>query len=442
MKKFFTLAAVAMMAFAPFAQAQVKVDAAGLRTRIAKSDADIANAKRNTRAATWLDRGDLFVEAFNAPAAGAYVGMDLRSAELMFGTPASQGEQLFGEASYARYSFSTIDAFFIKDEAGTDRMAFYLPTLVIAEDALAKAIEAYQRAYELDGGSASKVRAGLKAVGDAYKTAAGNDFSQQQYAAAAMAFAMAYDVQLAAPSNVVDTMACFNAGFLYTVDQKFDLGRDFLEKALAYGYENNGDTYFYLYHCYFGLKDEAKAKEVLMTGLQKYPHSTQIIEGLLAIYTQGDNDPNDIIPLVEKAIAEDPTNPALYSGLGLVYDKLSQPDKAIEAFARSAELTPNDFGANFNLGLLCIKRGDKLNEEFNATSSSLSTEQYDAGLAAVNAAYSAAITPLEKALNLKAGDPATIELLKNLSFRLRDEAGMMDKYNHYNELFKALPAAQ
>lgn len=438
MKKVLVLALVALMAAMPFAQAQVKVDAAGLRSRIAKSDEEIANPKRNTRSAVWVDRGNLFVEAFNAPSAGAYIGMDLRSAELMLGKPQSVGEQQVGQATYARYSFATIDAFFAPDEAGVERLVFFLPTLVVTENALAKATEAYEKAYALDKGAAAKVRTGLKSVGDAYKLAAANDFSQQQYESAAKAFALAYDVQLIDPNNVIDTMSCYNAGFLYVVNQQFEPAKEFLEKALAYGYENGGDVYFYLYHTYHGLDDQTKAKEILLAGLQKFPNSTQILEGLMAVYTSGDNNPRDIIPLVEKAIADDPQNPALYSGLGLVYDKLGEPDKAIEAFRKSSELMPDDFGAAFNFGLLCIKRGDKLNEEFNASASSLSSEQYEAGLAAVNAAYATAIAPLEKALSLKEGDPTTIELLKNLAFRLRDEPGMMEKYNTYNELFKAL----
>ncbi|MDR2885371.1 MAG: hypothetical protein LBU95_01135, partial [Rikenellaceae bacterium] len=196
--------------------------------------------------------------------------------------------------------------------------------------------------------------------------------------------------------------------------------------------------YFYLYHCYFGQKNVEKAKAILMQGLTKYPGNSRIVEGLLAIYTSGEGDPKEVIPLVEKAIQNDPKNAGLYSGLGLVQDKLGNVDASIAAFAKAAELSPKDYSANFNLGLLYIKQGDKMNADFSKKVFP-TREEYDAALAGANKVYGEAIAPLERALSLKNGDPSAIELLKNLSFRLRDEPGMMDKYNKYNEMFKALP---
>ena len=34
--------------------------------------------------------------------------------------------------------------------------------------------------------------------------------------------------------------------------------------------------------------------------------------------------------------------------------------------------------------------------------------------------------------------PNTVDYIKSISFRLRDEPGMMDKYNEYNELLKKM----
>ena len=78
---------------------------------------------------------------------------------------------------------------------------------------------------------------------------------------------------------------------------------------------------------------------------------------------------------------------------------------------------------------------DALNKEFNARPYS-SQAAYDADLKAVNEVYMDALPCFEKALAIKPNDPDTLEVLKSLCFRLRDEEGMMDKYNHYNALFK------
>ncbi|MFR9520050.1 MAG: hypothetical protein SNF99_04125 [Rikenellaceae bacterium] len=45
---------------------------------------------------------------------------------------------------------------------------------------------------------------------------------------------------------------------------------------------------------------------------------------------------------------------------------------------------------------------------------------------------------MERAHELRPDDLATVEYLKSLCFRLRDEDGIMDKYNQYNDLFNEM----
>lgn len=86
-------------------------------------------------------------------------------------------------------------------------------------------------------------------------------------------------------------------------------------------------------------------------------------------------------------------------------------------------------------------KGDEVNKEMNAKQYS-SQAAYDADLKEVNAIYMEAIPWLEKALELKPEDPSSVELLKSICFRLRDEEGMMDKYTKYNEMFKKIQGQQ
>lgn len=122
-----------------------------------------------------------------------------------------------------------------------------------------------------------------------------------------------------------------------------------------------GDTYYYLNICQAGEGKNAEAKETLMEGIKAFPMNTKLVEGLLSVYAATGEDPNTIIPIVEEAIQKDPKNPELYAGLGRVYDKLGQADKSIEAFNHALSLAPEDFGTNFNIGLMLIKQGDAAN---------------------------------------------------------------------------------
>ena len=56
MKKTFLTAFAALLVAIPAVQAQ-KVNKSGLLTKIEKSDADIADAKKNAKASTWINRG-------------------------------------------------------------------------------------------------------------------------------------------------------------------------------------------------------------------------------------------------------------------------------------------------------------------------------------------------------------------------------------------------
>jgi len=76
--------------------------------------------------------------------------------------------------------------------------------------------------------------------------------------------------------------------------------------------------------------------------------------------------------------------------------------------------------------------------EFNGKSFT-SREERDAEMAKLNEAYAKALAPLEKAHSINPEEPITVELLKSLYFRLRDESPeMMDNFNKYNELFKSM----
>lgn len=430
MRRLLSFVAVALMiCTATTIKAQMKVDEDAINRKIAKSDADIQNPKKNVKPAVWIERGKVFTEAADAPTNGVFATMDSTALALMFGEKAKITKEVAGE-TYKVIEYPYFDVYM---QNGI--VKFWDTKKEIYPGAIDKASEAYAKAYEID--KAAKVKDGYLAIGNFHKQNAGNYFSLQNFPKAAKAFRQAYDAQMHPTVNFIDTAAIFNAGFLYTVALDYANGIDNLKKALEYQYENDGDIYYYMFHCYYGLKDNANARDILLKGLARYPKNNRIVEGLLGLYSSGGGDPKEIVPIVEKAIEDDPKNPELWGGLGRIYDKLGDPEKSIQAFAKAAELTPNDFSANFNLGLLYVKRGDMMSQELNKKQFT-SQKEYDAAYAIVLDAYQASIDPLEKALAAQPNDPATIELLKGVTFRLRDRDGIMEKYDKYNEMFKAL----
>lgn len=57
-----------------------------------------------------------------------------------------------------------------------------------------------------------------------------------------------------------------------------------------------------------------KAKDVLLTGIGKFPKNERILDGLMQLYTaeQGVGDPADLIALIDKAIEDNPSNVDLW----------------------------------------------------------------------------------------------------------------------------------
>ena len=88
MKKTFLTAFAALLVAIPAVQAQ-KVNKSGLLTKIEKSDADIADAKKNAKASTWINRGKALYEAAVEPTKSLFVNMDAAMLKLAVGEPSA-----------------------------------------------------------------------------------------------------------------------------------------------------------------------------------------------------------------------------------------------------------------------------------------------------------------------------------------------------------------
>ena len=169
------------------------------------------------------------------------------------------------------------------------------------------------------------------------------------------------------------------------------------------------------------------------------------MEGLIQLYTseEGVGDPADLVERIDKMLTEKQDNADLWFARGQVFFKLKNFDECIKSFLKINDLKPNDYDTNFYIGYFYMAKGDEVNRTFNARLDSInSQEEYQAGLKEVNAAYMKSLPWLEKAMELKPESVDCAEYLKILCFRLRNEEGVMDKYNKYNALFKKLKGIQ
>ncbi|MFI3303542.1 MAG: tetratricopeptide repeat protein [Rikenellaceae bacterium] len=457
MKKILLLVAavLSLSTSATFAQ---KVDVDGIKAKLAKVDADTAHPKKGLKAAAWISRGDAYAEALMKPTESLYLNADYATISVLCGAGKDAGKVTMGSREMDSYNYPYFTLYVVdgKVVAWTEKA-----NKAIYAGAIDEALKSYAKAMELDSNSILKVKKGLDALVNYYKQQGNLAIEISYMKAGAAAYTMVADIQAAPGYEAVDSSMLFYAGYMYTIDgdedaTSFAKGEAALNRALEAGYDKvedankelsdkeRGNIYYYLFHCAYGARDIdpsklQAAKGYLEAGITKYPANEKIFEGLLQLYTteEGMGDPSELLETIEKTIAADPTNFNSWFGRGRIYFALKNYDECIKSFEKVVEIDPSSFEGNYYLGLFHMIKGDEFLDSMN---SKTYTDQnsLNADVVVLNTLYGNALPYFEAAHALKPKDESTLEYLKQLCFRLRDEPGIMDKYNKYNELFKAL----
>ena len=443
MKRIITMAVALATLAIPAATAQ-KISDASFKAKLEKSNADIANPKKSSKSATWFNRGKICADAIMAPTKGLFSGLDVNMLPMSIGTNPNETKDNV-------HVFDWIDVY-SKD----NKVNAWVIKKEVLPNAYELAKESFLKAYELDPASAPKIKAALDVLINHYSELGSVSLDITEYKTAIDAYMKAVGLQQNPAIGKEDSRYYFFAGqlaaFLGAQDGKYFVdGEKYLNKALELGYKDDqGNLYYFLFHCYYGQRaadkeNLLKAKNALLEGIEKYPRNERIMEGLIQLYTseEGVGNPADLVERIDKMLAEKPENADLWFARGQVFFKLQNFDECITSFLKINELKPNDYDTNFYLGYFYMAKGDEVNRAFNARLDSInSQEEYQAGLKEVNAAYMKSLPWLEKAMELKPDSVDCAEYLKVLCFRLRNEDGIMDKYNKYNALYKKLKGIQ
>jgi tetratricopeptide (TPR) repeat protein len=447
MKKVLFLA-VALLTFAATTANAQRVNTAAELKKLEKAEADIANPKKNTKAATWVSYANAYTNAFIVPTKELSRGVPEQVLMMNVGQPldAFYGEFAGQQAVVVCYEY--VDVYIVNG-----MIQGWNQKKAVAENLAITAIEAYEKAYAMDPKQESKIAAGAAPLVNSLMEQGDALNNMGKVKEAAEAFELAYRAQSIVPSLGADANSLFNAGMLYAITASsttgeeaqaaFKKGEEVISKALSTGYADEaGNIYYYLFHCYYGQKEAdrefylAKAKEALLTGIQLYPKNTTILDGLMQFYTaeEGVGDPAELVEMIENSLKDDPTNYDLWFGRGRVYNALKNYDECVASFMKCAELRPTEYEPNFYTGYFIIEKANAALTTLNSNTD-IDYEQYGVENAKINLIFAEAIPWLEKAYEANPTDFAAVEYLNQLCYRVRDLDGMMDKYNKYHELY-------
>jgi len=432
MKKLLLLLIAAGTLFGASAQSP-RFNADQFRKKIESSEADIVDPKKNISANTWITRGNNYYDAAMAPLQGIFRTMSADDLRQNSGDPK---ERVVREAKNREYEVWVYDNYDVFMDEG--KIAFWEQKVSIDDNALQTAYESYQKALEIDPKTLNSVTPLIEKVITGYKQEADVTYVRADYKKAAEAFGKVYDYSKNPPVEVVDTIFAYNAGFISILDENYDNAIKYLEQVKDLGFYNNGDTYKLLYFAYQGKNDNENSEKVLREGIEKYPAYTELIEFLVVMYSATGKDVEEIMPIIEQGIAQEPNNYLFHFGLGTSFLKDDNYARAIDYFKKSAEIKPDDFGSFFNLAIAMVRSTDDLINELNEIPVE-EQEKYEQMKDQINQVFLDALPYLQRAHELDPADITTVNLMRNIYDRFKDDSeDMMQNFQKYERLYNSM----
>lgn len=210
-----------------------------------------------------------------------------------------------------------------------------------------------------------------------------------------------------------------------------DKAIELYKKIQADGYKEN-QVMQVLSQLYLTEKDTVNYVKTLQDGVAKFPNEFYFLGNLINHYVYG-GQPELAAEYLDKAIANDPNNPQLYSVLGSMLELKEDYEGAMANFDKALSINPELADAWVNKGRLIY------NKAFKAEGAANQIRDYklaDIEIAKANEIYKESIPFFEKALELKPDDYETMKILRGLYYRFSDSDALYQK--KYDDIVKRI----
>lgn len=437
-KVILSLAVISLLSSsALFAQ---KYNEDALKAKIQKSNSDIADAKKNAKAATWVSRGDMFADIAAANSKLMFVGMAEADLILAAGKPMNAdnilSENLNG-VDYKKFEYPGVNVYISTDKS---EVALWIETKPVEKDAIEKAIEAYNKALELDAKYKDKVAEGYKNIVNFLSIEGQNFYDAGKYKEAADFFAKSANYDYKNPngetSNPDDLL--YYAAVASTQGEDYENASKYIQQLIDKGVEKEGDIYYYAGIVFDKVNRKDDAKKYLGIGVEKFLENPRVLQQFIAFQLTNNASTDEVLPYIIKAQENDPKNPNYFVAEGFTYDQIKDYEKSVIAYQKAIDIDPNNFGALYSLGYAYRAQAIKINDELTKTDYTNKTRIEELNSKFIET-MKKAIIPFEKAHEVNPNEKNVVEVLKSIYFVLRDSSPeMLEKYNKYNDLVKTM----
>lgn len=280
-------------------------------------------------------------------------------------------------------------------------------------EGLQKAYESYNKTVELDTkdgefGKQAVVRMdGL--YGRAFNDAV-NSYNAKDYDKAIESY------KLASKIKPQDTTAVLYSAYASEAKQDYAGAKAGYNQLLGMNYKSV-TLYSRLLQMAKQQNNTAEAAKVLQQALVAYPtNKSFMLEDLNMSLASGKGE--DALAKINKSITADPGNSNLYAVRGSMYDQQKKTELAVADYKKAVELEPNNFDAQFNLGVYNYNRA--ADAYTKASKMDLKTYQVSGKKFETEGKryFESSVPYFEKALMLQPEDRNTLVSLQKVYFRL------------------------
>lgn len=425
----FLYAGVTLNAQAP-AEATTILNYTGLQKKIEKSDADIQNVKKNTKAKTWTSRAQAFLDAFNVHNGLLSKGMSPEGAKLLMKEPKEVKTYTDGSDQMQAYIYERVNLIFRNGQLDE-----WIETEKIHPDPLLEAKKSLDEAVKLnsDGKADADIKSVVETLKSAYQFTAINAYEKGDFAASQQNFSNIVDLnKLPVMKGKVDTLIVYFAGRAAFENKDYATARNLFEQAASYNYK---DPLLYVFRkqAMFACGDTAKGVEIIREGFTKNPEDQSIMIEMINYYIDSKQVPQ-ALELINKAKVGDPDNVSYYFTEGTLYEKLGDRENAEKSYMMCLEKNPNYFSANYNLAVLHYNYAVKIYEE---ASKIMDNTEFEKKQKEGDEILKKVIPYMEKA-STSSADPndkkSALETLKTVYYRLKMDAERENVIKRLGEL--------